>query len=446
MDIKDIWERTLSLLKGEVTEISYQTWLLAMKPISLNDKEFLFEVSNGFEKNTIDNKYTDLIQNAITEVIHRKINVVVYIKGKDPKPDENASLSDVIKEQNDRSSRSQNGLIKKYRFDNFVPGNSNRLAFSAAVAVSEMPGDAYNPLFLYGGVGLGKTHLMNAIGNQSLENAKDLKIAYLSCETFMNQLIESIRTNKTADFRSKYRELDLLLIDDIQFISEKTQTQEEFFHTFNELMLNNKQIVISSDRPPSEINQLADRLVSRFQQGLVVDIKLPDFETRMAILQSKAKNLNYEIPDDVIQYIAQNIKSNIRELEGVLNRVIFYSKIYPGSITIEMAENAIEDIIKMNKPKITIEYIQEIVAAHYDITTDDLKSKVKTKKLATARQAAMYLCRKMLDINYKEIGKKFGNKDHSTVISAYNKIERLLDEDEDMKNTLLNLEKKINDQ
>ncbi len=443
MDIKKIWEETLSLLESEVSSITYQTWFLAMNPVSLNDNEFLFEVNDGFVKRTIDTKYTNLIQNAVAQIINRNISVVTYIKGDMPeKKQEQLTAKDTV----ERSSRGLNGLTTKYRFDNFVVGGSNKLAYSAAVAVSEMPGDAYNPLFLYGGVGLGKTHLMNAIGNEALENAKDLKIAYLSCETFMNQLIESIRTNKTTEFRSKYRELDFLLIDDIQFISEKTQTQEEFFHTFNELLLNSKQIVISSDRPPSEIEQLADRLVSRFQAGLVVDLKLPDFETRTAILQSKAKSLNYIIPDDVIQYIARNIKSNIRELEGVLNRVMFYSKIYPGSITIEMAENAVEDIIKMNKPKITIEYIQEIVAAHYSLTVDDLKSKTKTKKLATARQAAMYLCRKMLDINYNEIGKKFGNKDHSTVINAYNKIERLLDEDEDMKNTLINLEKKINDQ
>ena len=444
MDIKKIWENTLALIEGEVTFIAYQTWFLAMTPVSLTDTEFVFEVNDDFVKRTIDKKYLKLIQSAVAQAINRNVNIVTYIKGE--KPVENKEEKSLTKEINDRTLRDQNGLTKKYRFDNFIVGESNKLAYKAAVAVSEMPGEAYNPLFLYGGVGLGKTHLMNAIGNEALANTKDLKIAYLSCETFMNQLIESIGKNKTAEFRSKYRELDFLLIDDIQFISEKTQTQEEFFHTFNELWLNNKQIIISSDRPPSEIKHLADRLVSRFQAGLVVDLKLPDFETRTAILQSKAESLNYEVPNEVIQYIAQNIKSNIRELEGVLNRVIFYSKIYSGNITIEMAENAIEDIIKMNKPKITVEYIQEIVAGYYEVTTDDLKSKTKTKKLATARQAAMYLCRKMLDINYKEIGKKFGNKDHSTVISAYNKIERLLDEDEDMKNTLLNLEKKINDQ
>ena len=442
MDINSIWQKTLELLEDEVSFITYQTWFLAMKPVKLSDESFVFEVNDGFVKRTIDNKYINLIQNALAQVINRNVAVTTYVKGsemaikpKEEKPD-----------LNERQIRDPNGLTKKYRFDNFVVGSSNKLAYSAAVAVSEMPGDAYNPLFLYGGVGLGKTHLMNAIGNEALENTSNLKIAYLSCETFMNQLIEAIGKNKTPEFRSKYRELDFLLIDDIQFISEKTQTQEEFFHTFNELLLNNKQIVISSDRPPSEIKHLADRLVSRFQAGLVVDLKLPDFETRTAILQAKAKSLNYDIPNDVIQYIAQNIKSNIRELEGVLNRVIFYSKIYPGNITIDMAENAVEDIIKMNKPKISIDYIQEIVAAHYGFTTDDLKSKTRTKKLALARQVAMYLCRKMLDSNYKDIGRKFGNKDHSTVISAYNKIESLADEDDDIKNTLINLEKKINNQ
>ncbi len=442
MDINNIWQKTLELLENEVTFITYQTWFLAMKPVKLTNDTFIFEVNDGFVKRTIDNKYINLIQNALAQVTNRNISVTTYIKGSEPAQEEPEQKPDL----NEHNIRNLNGLTPKYRFDNFVVGSSNKLAYSAAVAVSEMPGEAYNPLFLYGGVGLGKTHLMNAIGNEALDNTPNLNIAYISCENFMNELIESIRTKKGAEFRSKYRKLDFLLIDDIQFISEKTQTQEEFFHTFNELTMNNKQIVISSDRPPSEIEQLADRLESRFQQGLVVDIKLPDFETRTAILQAKAKSLNYDIPDDVIQYIAQNIKSNIRELEGVLNRVIFYSKIYPGNITIDMAENAVEDILKMNKPKITIEYIQEIVAAHYGVSTDDLKGKTRTKKLALARQVSMYLCRKMLDINYKEIGRKFGNKDHSTVISAYNKIENLADEDEDIKNTLINLEKKINNQ
>ena len=442
MDINNIWQKTLELLENEVTFITYQTWFLAMKPVKLTNDTFIFEVNDGFVKRTIDNKYINLIQNALAQVTNRNISVTTYIKGSEPAQEEPEQKTDL----NEHNIRNLNGLTPKYRFDNFVVGSSNKLAYSAAVAVSEMPGEAYNPLFLYGGVGLGKTHLMNAIGNEALDNTPNLNIAYISCENFMNELIESIRTKKGAEFRSKYRKLDFLLIDDIQFISEKTQTQEEFFHTFNELTMNNKQIVISSDRPPSEIEQLADRLESRFQQGLVVDIKLPDFETRTAILQAKAKSLNYDIPDDVIQYIAQNIKSNIRELEGVLNRVIFYSKIYPGNITIDMAENAVEDILKMNKPKITIEYIQEIVAAHYGVSTDDLKGKTRTKKLALARQVSMYLCRKMLDINYKEIGRKFGNKDHSTVISAYNKIENLADEDEDIKNTLINLEKKINNQ
>ncbi len=442
MDINKIWQKTLELLENEVSFITYQTWFLAMKPVKLTNDTFIFEVNDGFVKRTIDNKYLNLIQNALAQVINRNISITTYIKGNEPAQEEPEQKPDL----NEHNIRNLNGLTQKYRFDNFVVGSSNKLAYSAAVAVSEMPGEAYNPLFLYGGVGLGKTHLMNSIGNEALENTPNLNIAYISCENFMNELIEAIRTKKGAEFRSKYRKLDFLLIDDIQFISEKTQTQEEFFHTFNELTMNNKQIVISSDRPPSEIEQLADRLESRFQQGLVVDIKLPDFETRTAILQAKAKSLNYEIPDDVIQYIARNIKSNIRELEGVLNRVIFYSKIYPGNITIDMAENAVEDILKMNKPKITIEYIQEIVAAHYGVSTDDLKGKTRTKKLALARQVSMYLCRKMLDINYKEIGRKFGNKDHSTVISAYNKIENLADEDEDIKNTLINLEKKINNQ
>lgn len=443
IDIFAIWQETLKILENEVSSlVTYETWMLPMQPVSLEDDVFTFEVNDTIQKNMIETRHKALIQNALKYILKRPVTIQLFLKGEEIK-----KIKPVITEKqvNKVSVRSSNGLTPKYRFENFVVGGSNKMAYSAALAVSEMPGTTeYNPLFLYGGVGLGKTHLMNAIGNEALADNPDTKISYLSCEKFMNELIESIGKKTGTEFRAKYRQLDILLIDDIQFISNKTGTQEEFFHTFNELIMDNKQIVISSDRPPSEIELLEERLKSRFGSGLMVDLKLPDFETRTAILKKKAKMLDYTIPDDVIKYIAENIRSNIRELEGILKRVMFYSKIYPGEITIEMAELAISDMIKMNKPKITVDYIQEVVAAHYGFTPEDLKNKQRYQSLATARQVAMYLCRKMLDEHYKEIGKKFGNKDHSTVISACTKIGQMIENDEDFKNTVLNLEKKIN--
>ena len=442
-EIRQIWQDALKIMAGEISAVSFETWVEPAIPLRIEGDALVLQVENGFYKEMLEKRHLQLLRSAIRQAAKKEYDILILTE-------EEQKNGGVPKAVDLSEKRQENDLARnlnpKYIFDSFVVGNGNRMAHAASLAVAESPAQAYNPLFLYGNSGLGKTHLMHSIAHFILEKNPTAKVLYVTSETFTNELILSIQNNKNEEFRNKYRNIDVLLIDDIQFISEKTQTQEEFFHTFNELLLNNKQIVISSDRPPSEIKHLADRLVSRFQAGLVVDLKLPDFETRTAILQAKAKSLNYDIPNDVIQYIAQNIKSNIRELEGVLNRVIFYSKIYPGNITIDMAENAVEDIIKMNKPKISIDYIQEIVAAHYGFTTDDLKSKTRTKKLALARQVAMYLCRKMLDSNYKDIGRKFGNKDHSTVISAYNKIESLADEDDDIKNTLINLEKKINNQ
>lgn len=442
MNKNEIWKQVLELIENELSDMSYETWFLPLVPVIYENDIFVLEADLPFIKNHIEKNYITLLQNALKHVTGKLTSVKIIIKGTDT---EGLTLKKEEPKSAETPLRNANGLTTKYRFDNFVVGSSNQLAHSAAVAVSEMPGKEYNPLFLYGGVGLGKTHLMNAIGNEALENDPNLKIAYVASVTFMNELIDSIRTNKNTEFRSKYRDLDFLLIDDIQFISNKVQTQEEFFHTFNELQMNGSQIVISSDRPPAEIEHLTDRLVSRFQAGLVVDLRLPDFETRTAILQQKARAMNYAIPDDVIKYISENIRSNIRELEGVLNRVVLYQKIYPGEVTIEMAELAIADIIKMNKPKVTIDYIQEVVANTFGFSPEDLKSKQKHKPLAIARQTAMYLCRKMLSENYKEIGRKFGNKDHTTVLSACKKIGSMIENDEEFRTKVLNLEKKISD-
>lgn len=440
MDINNIWQTVLSLIENEVTIIAYETYLLKMTPVSFDGNTFIFEVDDMFAKHTIDKKYLNLLETAIKHVTKKQtVNVVTVIKGEKYEPKKAEE-----KQAPEHTTRLANGLLSKYRFENFIVGSSNQFAYSAAVAVSEMPGDTYNPLFLYGGVGLGKTHLMNAIGNEVLENAPNCKILYVTCEQFMNELFNCIEHRTTEKFRSKYRELDILLMDDIQFIAGKTQTQEEFFHTFNDLLNNGRQIVITSDSPPNEIKQLEDRLVSRFQAGLTVDLQQPPFETRVAILKNKAEALNFDISDEILQYIADNIKSNIRELEGTLNRFQAYSRL-SGEITLEIAAGLIADMIKLNRQKITIEYIQEVVAAHFGYSTDDLKSGNKDRPLARARQAAMYLCRKLLNEHYNHIGRKFGDKDHSTVISACKKIGELIEKDEDFKNNILALEKKITD-
>ncbi len=337
-------------------------------------------------------------------------------------------------------------LIPKYRFENFVKGKSNELAYATAVAVSNSPGKTYNPLFLYGGVGLGKTHLMHSIGNFVLDMDPSTKVLYCSTETFMNELINSIRQNKNQEFRNKYREIDVLLIDDIQFLSDKEGTQEEFFHTFNTLYNANKQIVISSDQPPKELRTLEDRLRSRFSWGVIVDITLPDFETRTAILEKKAEQDNIKIPKDVTKFIAKNIVSNIRDLEGALNKVSAYATLSGSPITQELAEMALKDIIINNeKPEITVEYIQQVVADYFKITPEEIKSKKRTQNITYPRQIAMYLSRKLIDISLPKIGELFGGRDHSTIIHGCDKITDLIENDSQIRNTVVEIEKLIVD-
>ena len=322
-------------------------------------------------------------------------------------------------------------------FETFVVGNSNRFAHAASLAVAEAPAKAYNPLFIYGGVGLGKTHLMHAIGHYVLENNKNAKVVYVSSETFTNELINAIRDDKTVEFRNKYRNIDVLLIDDIQFVAGKERTQEEFFHTFNTLHEANKQIVISSDRPPKEIPTLEDRLRSRFEWGLITDIQAPDLETRIAILRKKAKLENLSIPNDVIVYIANKINTNIRELEGALIRVVAYSSLTGHKINLELAEEALKDIIPQNNKKtVTIELIQQVVAKHFNLKVEDMKTKKRTQAIAFPRQIAMYLCREMTDASLPKIGEEFGGRDHTTVIHAFDKIRKSLKTDPNLDMTI----------
>jgi len=335
-------------------------------------------------------------------------------------------------------------LNPKYTFDSFVIGNSNRFAHAASLAVAESPAKAYNPLFIYGGVGLGKTHLMHAIGHYILQNNPNSKVAYVSSEKFTNELINSIKDDKNEEFRQKYRNVDILLIDDIQFIGGKERTQEEFFHTFNALHDANKQIILSSDRPPKEINTLEDRLRSRFEWGLIADIQTPDFETRMAILKKKAEVENLNVPNEVMVYIATKIKSNIRELEGALIRIVAYSSLTNRQITVDLATEALKDIISKKQGKnITISIIQDIVSSYFDLRVEELKSQRRTRNVSNPRQIAMYLSRKLTDMSLPKIGEEFGGRDHSTVIHAYEKISDNLKTDESLQHTVADIIKKL---
>jgi len=341
-------------------------------------------------------------------------------------------------------------LNPKYTFDTFIVGSNNKFAQAAALAVAESPGDTYNPLFIYGGAGLGKTHLMHSIAHYIIENNQDSKVLYVTSEEFTNELIETIRNgNNTAmtKFREKYRNIDVLLVDDIQFIIGKESTQEEFFHTFNSLHSAKKQIIISSDKPPKDMEILEERFRSRFEWGLIADITLPDYETRMAILHKKEEMDGYNINEEVIKYIANNIKSNIRELEGAFNKVMAFAKLEQREVTLELAEQALKDIVSPDKKRvITPEYIISVVAEHFSVSAADLSGNKRNSKVVVPRQIAMYLCRDLIDTSLKTIGKSLGNRDHTTVMHGIEKIEKEMENNDNIRNAVDILKKKINPQ
>ena len=370
--IYDIWEKTLEVIKSELTEVSFNTWLKTIEPISYKNNQIILGVPNVFTRGILEARYTVLISNALIEVTGEETN----IKFSTPNDEIQNNADDNNNNKSKTGNISSAHLIPKYTFETFVIGNSNRFAHAASLAVAEAPAKAYNPLFIYGGVGLGKTHLMHAIGHFILTQNPKLKVMYVSSEKFTNELINSIRDDKNVEFRNRYRNIDVLLVDDIQFIAGKESTQEEFFHTFNALHEANKQIIISSDRPPKEIPTLEDRLRSRFEWGLIADIQPPDLETRIAILKKKAKVENINISNDVMLYIATEIQSNIRELEGALIRVVAYSSLTNREVTVELAEEALKDIISDKKPQeITPDRIKNIISKEYNIKMEDFISK-----------------------------------------------------------------------
>ena len=423
------------LLKEETTKISYETWIKNLEIQSSENGNIVLVASSSFQKEAIYSRYYDLLTNTFNFITNRDCNITIISKDEIQPEDLINSNSGVA------YGNSNPTLNPKYTFESFVVGNNNRFAHAAALAVAEAPATSYNPLFLYGGVGLGKTHLMHAIGNSILRKNKNSNILYVTSEKFTNQLINSIKDNDTEQFKNKYRNIDVLLIDDIQFIAGKERIQEEFFHTFNALHESGKQIILSSDRPPKDIQLLQDRLKSRFEWGLIADIQSPDYETRLAILRKKAQIENINIDDEILSNIATKIDTNIRELEGTLNKLIAKASLTNSPITHTMAERAIYDIIAQQEKIFSAEFIQDTVAKYFKIDAKDLRGSKKSNEIAFPRQIAMYLCRNVAQMSYLQIGKDFGKRDHTTVIHACKKIEQDV---KDKKDTKLIVESIIN--
>lgn len=415
-------------LKPELTQISFDTWILPLGIRSIDGNHIVFTAVSEYQQDFIENKYRTLIFNTLKYITNREWTFSVINLEKEGKNDSKViSINDYKKDSEANSAEIESNkltLNPKYTFETFVIGNNNRFAHAAALAVGNEPGNSYNPLFIYGGVGLGKTHLMHAIGNRILENNKFANVLYVTSEKFTNQLINAIKDNKNEAFRNRYRTIDVLLIDDIQFIAGKERIQEEFFHTFNTLYENRKQIIISSDKPPRDIPFLEDRLKSRFEWGLLADISCPDYETRLAILRKKAQDENIVIDDFILSNIANKIDSNIRELEGVFNKIVARASLTHSPITIELAENIINEFKYENEKVISCDFIKETVAKYFSINKDDLSGNKRSNDIAFPRQIAMYLCRDVANMSYPQIGIDFGGRDHSTVMHACRKIEK----------------------
>ncbi len=412
-----VWQEALRRIEGHLSKPSYESFVKAMAPVALHDDVFVFSVPSRFAKEWVEARYASLIHDALQEVLSRHVTVqFTVVDVPDPPSDETPvkTLEGPL-------------LSSKYTFDTFVIGSGNRFAHAAAMAVAEAPARAYNPLFIYGGVGLGKTHLLQAIGHYVSHHKRLPRVAYISSEKFTNELINSIRDDKTLEFRTKYRNVDVLLIDDIQFLAGKERTQEEFFHTFNTLHEASRQIIITSDRPPKEIPTLEDRLRSRFEWGLIADIQPPDLETRIAILRKKAETDGVALPDTVAEFLATRIRSNIRELEGALVRVAAYATLTRSTITVELATDILKELLPSTPGKpLTIPVIQKAVAEHFGLRIEEMRAKRRTKGIAFPRQVAMYLARELTDASLPRIGEEFGGRDHTTVMHACERVKEAL--------------------
>lgn len=445
------WDGILQTIRQDngLSDVAFKTWLLPLKIFRIDDN--VLKITAPFDQAVtyIENKYKTFLYVAVAEAMGTEYEIRIMTeeeaeKEKKAAPQPKSAPGPAAKQTDSKNTN----LNPKYTFETFVIGSNNRFAHAASVAVAESPGKEYNPLFLYGGVGLGKTHLMHSVAHYILQRDASARVLYVTSEVFTNELIDSIRNGNNTSmtkFREKYRNIDVLLIDDIQFIIGKESTQEEFFHTFNALHGANKQIIVSSDRPPKDLETLEARLQSRFEWGLIADISSPDYETRMAILRKKEEIDGYNIDDEVIRYIANNIKSNIRELEGALNKLVALSNLENREINLSMAEEVLKDIISPNeKREVTPQVILEVVADHYNVSPGDIIGGKRNAEIVTPRQIVMYLCREITDTSYKNIGILLGNRDHSTVISGDNKIrEKLQKNDSKLKNNIDIIRKKL---
>lgn len=454
-ELKQKWDLIIQTLKEDydITDMSFRTWIKPIQVYSVvGDKITLLIPENnnngdgkGLSYNMrvgyIERKYLAAITLTIAEIMGREYDVTLMSSIDKEKIDKKQKQKDTSASKNNNIQN----LNPNYTFETFVIGNNNNLAHAASLAVAETPGEVYNPLFIYGGVGLGKTHLMQAIAHFIIKTKPELKVLYVTSETFTNELIDSVKNQKNSEFREKYRNIDVLLINDIQFIIGKESTQEEFFHTFNALYQDRKQIVISSDRPPKEMETLSERLRTRFEMGLPVDIQIPTYETKMAILNKKAELGGYDIPYEVKDYVATHIKSSIRELEGALTKLSAFAKLSSNPITVEFAEEALKDLISPDsRREITPELIIDIVAEHFNIKSEDILSQKRSADIVYPRQIAMYLCRQMTTNTVQSLGKAFGNRDHTTILHGADKINKMVISDENTKSTIDILIKKIN--
>ena len=442
-DLAEIWIKFTEKFKESSSEKVYDVYIKPIIPLEVTDTYYKVAVKNVFFKKMIEDNHAAVIEGILSGIMNKKISLIIETMEEAPPREEIPSVkpleggakplfTDEKTEANDQEEKSN--LNPKYVFENFVIGNSNRFAHAAAQAVANDPAHKYNPLFLYGGVGLGKTHLMHAIGNRIKQNDPRMKVLYITSEKFTNEIINSIYNKTTEAFRQKYRNIDCLIIDDIQFLKGKEQTQVEFFHTFNALYDANKQIIISSDRLPKEIETLDDRLRNRFEKGLTADVQPPDLETRIAILRQKAASDNIELPNDVLNLLATSITSNIREIEGVYTKVNAYASLMNQPINLENTKKILDDLGNVVHAKqVSFESITQTVAEHYHIKLDELFTKKRTQNIAYPRQIAMYLCRELADLSYPKIGELFGGRDHTTVIHAYEKISKKAKSDNKLK-------------
>lgn len=433
--METVWEQTLKHLRERVEKQSFDTWIKPIHAVE-TDSELKLEVPTRFFRDWLEERFAPLIREIVARLSSHNMKVLLTVN-------EQLRSSDIDKSEEPFRVRTTSNLIPKYRFENFVVGASNQFAHAASLAVANQPGEHYNPLFIYGGVGLGKTHLINAIGHRTIERRPRLRVLYLSSESFMNELIACLRRDKMDEFKTRFRNVDVLLLDDVQFLAGKERTQEEFFHTFNSLYESHRQIVLTSDKFPKEIPDLEDRLRNRFEWGLIADIQPPDMETRVAILQKKAELEKIPLSHEVAIFLASRIDSNVRELEGSLTRLGAFASLTKAPITVELTKEVLQNTLRGTEREVTVETIQKTVCDFFNIKPSDLKAKRRTKNIALPRQVAMYLCRKYTSTSFPAIGSLFGGRDHSTAIHASKTIEKRIKDDPQIRATVEKLEKNL---